>query len=219
MLAEEKPKFSVESDLHPDSRTIDANEILLNPDIEIVRDDRKTRKRDIDKPKGDEIEATVVEITNPSNETATTESTVVNPSINASNEHEAIVSTTTEQDITTSIAPSTDSSTVSTIETTTISNEPIPIKTSTSASNFQPAYGYFYGNSANENADYIYFTTTDSIEQIPTSSDSSIPSKSKLIRDRHDSGSFNPSVQYEYQNYRYKVDDHFIPIVGQKQIF
>lgn len=103
--------------------------------------------------------------------------------------------------------------------------------------NFEPASGYYYGGQPNPNADFIYFTTTATppnenggsvqTQTVQTVPDSSSANKTPdLIHhsdtpfDRNDvTGMFKPSIQYEYKNYRYDVDEHFVPIVGLKQIF
>lgn len=87
---------------------------------------------------------------------------------------------------------------------------------------FQPIYTFYYGGEPNENADTIFITTTDqpSTENVISSSSSSSPSLiHNSLDERNDLNDFKPSIQYEYKNYRYDVDEHFIPIVGEKQIF
>lgn len=192
-----KPKFSLEDEFDDNSRVIEANEILLNPSVGVVGDDRKNRKRNVEKANeisGDEVIATVVELTNLTNSTNMTSTTEILATTDAT----TASGTSTTEESTTSISTTTD----------------VPLETTTDG-HFKPI-GYYYGNSAFGNIDAIYFTTTNPVQEPSTLSTTNQPN---LIHDRSDSSSFSPSVQYEYQNYRYNVDDHFIPIVGQKQIF
>lgn len=178
------------------------------------RGDRKTRKRNIDskrKTNDDEIEAFVMEITDPSDDTTTTEPTVI-PSTDPITE---IIAATSTPAATDTIEILNDS--------TTKQSETMPVELSsvlaTMPTNigvdngFKPISGFYYGGTPNENANSIYLTTSRPLEIAETVPKADAPSHSA------DSNRFRPSVQYEYQNYRYPVDPHFIPIVGLKQIF
>lgn len=201
---DDKPKFDIDADeLSYPSKTTDKNVSFLNLN---VRDDRKNRKRDIEQKNQteDEVVATVVEIT-------TTESaadTTANPT------SELAVDSTTETIATN--APTTSETITQTISTTTPSTTEATSSAATSGvdSGFQPILNFYYGGTPNENANFIYFTTAEpDLDLAPPTDNSNTPN------DRNDLGEFKPSVQYEYRNYRYDTDSHFVPIVGNKQIF
>lgn len=108
-------------------------------------------------------------------------------------------------------ASTTDSIDLSSYESTT--NEPdAPVVSSTAQPNvwIEPTMNYYTGGSPNANANYIYITTMYP-EPLSSDVDSSIS--------RKNTNEFKPSIRYEYKNYQYDVDNHFIPIVGIKQIF
>lgn len=110
-----------------------------------------------------------------------------------------------------STTDSTDSTDLNSYESTT--NEPdIPIVSSTMQQNvaIDPTMNYYTGGSPNDNVNSIYITTMYP-EPLSNDVDNSILRKNP--------NKFKPSIQYEYQNYPYDVDNHFIPIVGIKQIF
>lgn len=65
--------------------------------------------------------------------------------------------------------------------------------------------GYYYGGHPLPNAELIFITTTDG------------PSSEKATAS--ESAKFQPSIQYEFTNYRYDPDRHFVPIVGTRQIY
>lgn len=180
-------------------KKIEKNVGLLNLN---VHDDRKTHKRDIEhKTKtDDEVVATVVEITDADIDDTTTVASTSEPIVDSTTQ---IIETTEK--------------TTETLESTT----PSPATSTTQQTNsqlvnpgFQPILNYYYGGTPNENANYIYLTTSAPNEEITASTEN--PNK---FYDRNDFGEFKPSVQYEYRNYRYNTDSHFIPIVGTKQIF
>lgn len=177
-----------------------------------VRDDRKSHKRDIvHKTKiDDEVVATVVEIID--------ETTTVTPT------SESIADTTTEpsESSTTEMAPEKMETTTPTIPSSTSTELPSSTTDTSAASIVDPSstvdsgfhpINYYYGGTPNENANYIYFTTPEPLQQfeLPTQSPDT-------ISERYDWGDFQPSVQYEYRNYRFIPDNHFVPVVGKKPI-
>lgn len=94
--------------------------------------------------------------------------------------------------------------------------------------NLQPinVFGFYIGGRPNPDADTTYFTTTESTKGVTTIADSSSTAKSDdkppLIQNSNAEATnriFKPSIPYEYKNYRYDVDEHFVPIVGLKQVF
>lgn len=203
---DDKPKNDVDENLLGDSsKKTDRYVGLLNLN---ARDIRKTHKRDIDhKTKTDEVVATVLEITDVDiDETSTIASTsqpVVDSTTQPSEAEVATANETNEKEMetTTALAPS---STMQTTTTTTSDIDP----------GFQPILGYYYGGTPNQNANNIYFTTTSPLEELASPKDDAI-----TVLDRNDYGDFKPSIQYEYHNYRFNSDSHFVPIIGTKQIF
>lgn len=73
----------------------------------------------------------------------------------------------------------------------------------------QSASGEYYGGTPLDNADFIYITTTDGPTPLAISATGSYNIQN----------AFRASVPYEFANYRYDPDQHFVPIVGNKQIF
>lgn len=188
-------------------------------------DDRKTRKRNIDpklKTVDDEFDAFVMEITDPSDEVTPTEP------MQTTDATTETVASTMETATATTISPviGTDS-TESPIESSTaahahttpaqLANVMATMPTLIGADvGFKPMLDFYYGGTPNEHANSIYLTTSKPLEI----ADTSTPHTNTAPLHRPTSSNrFRPSVQYEYQNYRYRVDDHFIPIVGLKQIF
>lgn len=108
-------------------------------------------------------------------------------------------------------ATTTDSTDLSSYESTTTGPD-VPVVSSTTQPivGIEPSMIYYTGGSPNANANYIYITTMYP-EQLSNDADNSIS--------RKESNEFKPSIQYDYQNYPYDVDTHFIPIVGIKKIF
>lgn len=108
-------------------------------------------------------------------------------------------------------ATTTDSTDLSSYESTSTGPD-VSIVSSTTQSNvgIESSMNYYAGGSPNANANYIYITTMNP-EPLSNDVDNSIS--------RKESNEFKPSIQYEYQNYPYDVDTHFIPIVGIKKIF
>lgn len=187
-------------------------------------DDRKTRKRNIDpklKTTDDEFDAFVMEITDPSDVITTTEPI---QATDASTE----MDTSTMAAATTITSTSVTDTTETPIETTTaeqvhttpaqLANVIATVPTLIGADMaFKPMFDHFYyGGTPNENANFIHLTTSNPLEIVEASTTHT--NTSPLHRPTS-SSRFRPSVQYKYQNYRYPVDDHFIPIVGLKQIF
>lgn len=175
---------------------------------------RKTHKRNIDpkrKTNDGEIDAFVMEITDPSDDPTATESTVI-PTTDPITE---VIATTSAPTATDTIEILHDS--------TTQQSETMPVELSsvlaTMPTNigvddgFKPILDYYYGGTPNENANSIYLTTSKPLEIVEVAPNPVVPS------DSADLNRFRPSVQYEYQNYRYPVDKHFVPIIGLKQIF
>lgn len=200
-------KASVSSDLDDKPKLIaDTNQSKLSDkNVSVLNDDRKTHKRDIEHKNKteDEVVATVVEIiiTEPSETTTATSPTTTEPGID---------STTTES--TNTIATETTETTTQTVpETTSSTTESTSAQISVIDNGFQPILDFYYGGTPNENANFIYLTTSK-----PDLSPTDSPNTSN---DRSDSSIFKPSIQYEYRNYRYDTDSHFVPIVGTKQIF
>lgn len=189
--------------LSESSKKTDTNVGLMNLH---ARDNRKTHKRDIEhKTKTDEVVATVLEITDV-DETSTIASTNQPIVDSAAQPTETEVETATETneketeilETTTTLAPST------TMQTTASIVDP----------GFQPIIGYYYGGTPNQNANNIYLTTPSPLDELAPP-----PDDANSVLDRYDYGEFKPSIQYEYQNYRYNPDSHFVPIVGTRQIF
>lgn len=183
--------------------------------------DRVTRKRDIKLSKwsklsdlvaSGEVSAQVIEIPDP-NRNVTAPNTITDDSNDTvtpidgfeteTNDNETTV-TTTESAATT--PDDTDAASTEEIQVINIPVEPIIL---------------YYGGQPNANANTIYITTTEA-SAATDASQSSISNPNSIendVVDRTDFSEFRPSVQYEYRNYRYDVDNHFIPIVGHKQIF
>lgn len=203
----DKPKFdSNEDDYDTDTNNIDENSQYLGETSDGKKDNRKTHKRNINAKNrtDDEVEASVMELIEGNEQTtlseASTESMLDQTTENVelstvpdNNGAETSMETTTVQ-----IIPSTSENILPTIPTDVDINHA-----------FQPIVNYYYGGMPNNNIDQIYLTTSQ-----PEVSNTVDPSP-----DRVDSIDFKPSIQYEYRNYRYNVDDHFIPIVGKKQVF
>lgn len=195
----DKPKFNFdENDLDSTS-----NNEQERKKSNIRGDTRKSHKRDIEQKNQteNEIAATVVEITDVDIVDTTTVASITEP----------LVDSTTKTE-----TPDLQTTTVETTETTTqpIPTVPIvPIPSTTTETN-AAIVGFYYGGSPNENADYIYFTTSQ-----PTQNLAPPTENPNVAKDRSDFRDFRPSIQYEYRNYRYNTDPHFIPIVGTKQIF
>lgn len=197
-------KAPVSSDLDDKPKLIaDTNQSKLSDkNVSVLNDDRKTHKRDIEHKNKtqDEVVATVVEIiiTEPSETTtATTE-----PGID---------STTTTESTNTNAMETIETTTQTVPETTSSTTESTSAQISVIDNGFQPILDFYYGGTPNENANFIYLTTSK-----PDLSPTDSPDTSN---DRSDSSIFKPSIQYEYRNYRYDTDSHFVPIVGTKQIF
>lgn len=203
----DKPKFDSD-DYDTDTNNIDENSQYFEVKSDGKKDNRKTHKRNINAKNrtDDEVEATVMELiegneqTTISEEGASTESmldqtteNVESSTVPDNNGSESSMETTTVQ-----IIPSTSENILPTIPTDMDIDHA-----------FQPVVNYYYGGMPNSNIDQIYLTTSQ-----PEISNTVDPSS-----DRDDSIDFKPSIQYEYRNYRYNVDDHFIPIVGKKQVF
>lgn len=172
--------------------------------------DRKTHKRDIHEHllsanRDDrEVPADVMEITKPLSTDESTENvTVAEPTSESQPSPET---TTTIQPETTIIDETSEKP-----ETTT--ELPLP------DFEFKPIYTFYYGGQPNDIADQIYLTTSDaeqSTESMPLASTSS----PKLLHNSNENrNEFKPSIQYEYKNYRFNIDEHFVPIVGTQQIF
>lgn len=113
----------------------------------------------------------------------------------------------------------------STFEPTTIAPEITTVTEQTGTTfsqiEFQPIYAFYYGGQPNEVANQIHITTANPVQSTETTE--ATTSKPKLIHNsidnRSDRSEFKPSIQYEYKNYRFDVDEHFVPIVGPQQIF
>lgn len=197
---------------------IDSANIIADNETNVVRDeiDRKTHKRDILKQylrrnRDDrEVPAEVMEISKPmSNQT--TENVIAA-------ETTARPETTTEA---TTMAP----------QTTTVTETTGTTETSTAflppTFEFKPIYAFYYGGQPNEIANHIYITTSDPVQSTESTKTAATPSTTtaspKLvhnsIENRIDRNEFKPSIQYEHKNYRFDVDEHFVPIVGPQQIF
>lgn len=206
----DKPKFDLdEDDYDTNTNTIDEEDSQYSGvALDNRKDNRKTHKRNINAKNrtNDEVEATVMELID-GKEPATTSEAVTST--------ESMPDQTTEN-IESTIVPDNNGAETS-METTTVQIIPstseniLPtLPTDVEITHgFEPIVHYYYGGTPNNNIDHIYLTTS----QPEISTSASQPS------DRVDSIDFKPSIQYEYRNYRYDVDNHFIPIVGEKQIF
>lgn len=179
-----------------------------------VQDDRKTHKRDIEQKNRteDEVVATVVEVIATGASETTTETTIpttnepiVDSTTEPTNTNAPETMETTTQPISTEAAPTAAAAASSTTQTTSASISVVD-------PGFQPILDFYYGGTPNENANFIYLTTSQP-ELVPTTQ------KPNTANDRSDTNAFKPSIQYEYRNYRYDTDSHFVPIVGAKQVF
>lgn len=203
-----QPTDKIRSNLAGDDDITKTNLIDYN-DTNIMENkiDGKTRKRDIqeyrlaDDRDDREIPAEVVEIIGPSKMTE--------------NVTQAITTTTNSEVITGSTTTQPELST--TTETT--------VTARTSDFPFKPIHTYYYGDQPYENANQIYFTTTDSTqttETIQTAMPSTTTSSPNLFHNTTENRSvrnaFKPSIQYEFKDSRFDIDEHFVPIVGPKQI-
>lgn len=155
-------------------------------------DDRKSHKRDIaHKTKtDDEVVATVMEIAG--------ETTTIAPTT------ESIAGTTTEPSESSTIEMASEK-----VESTTASVPSSTAETSAAAmvdTDFQPL-NWYYGGTPNENANYIFFTTSSPL--LDNQSPTQIPDS---ISERYDWGEFKPSLQYEYSNNRFIPANHFYPV-------
>lgn len=192
----------------------------LDPNVSVfnlnVRDDRKTHKRDIEhknQTDGEAVVATVVEITDLAAAATTTMPTSTTAPI-------SLVQTTTEIPEMQTAAPATTTTTPAAINTPSTSTSPSPSTSTTPTENsptqsgFQPILNVYYGGAPNEYANSVYFTTSEPTENLEQPTE-----KPQSASDSNDFGKFRPSIQYEYRNYRYDTDNHFVPIIGAKQIF
>lgn len=209
-MAGDKPKLDIDTNDLLDGLTkkSDKHVGFLNLN---VRDDRKTHKRDIvHKTKtDDEVVATVMEITDD------IKTTTVCPTSEPATDSTTAAATTEPSELATT------EKTTENIEATTPASPPastIPSSTTEApfASAVDPGFqpiGVYYGGTPNDNANYIYFTTPAPSQEIesPTQSPNS-------ISERYDWGAFRPSLQYEYRNYRFIPDNHFVPVIGTNQI-
>lgn len=179
-----------------------------------VRDDRKTHKRDIvhkNTKTDDEVVATVMEITDdiktttvcPTSESVT-DSTTATPTPTEPSELATTEKTTENIEATTSSPPQTPSSVPSSTTEAPFASAVDP--------GFQPI-GFYYGGTPNDNANYIYFTTPAPLQEIESPTENS-----NTINERYDLGAFRPSLQYEYRNYRFIPDNHFVPVIGTNKI-
>lgn len=104
-------------------------------------------------------------------------------------------------------ASTTESTDLSSYESTTNEADVTIVSSTTQQSvDIESTMNYYTGGSPNAEVNNIYITTT-----LSNDVDNSISRKK--------SNEFKPSIRYEYKNYPYNVDNHFIPIVGIKQIF
>lgn len=113
------------------------------------------------------------------------------------------------------------------MDTTTIdSTEATPVTTQMPSEkpmivSFKPI-AFYYGGQPNSIADTIYFTTIDPPNEQTTNDNDGTQAPNLFhgtAENQDDNGKFKPSIQYEFKNYRFDVDEHFIPIIGPKQIF
>lgn len=197
----------------------DKNVSFLNLNM---RDDRKTHKRDIahKNQTEDEVVATVVELiatepsqTDTTTDASTSESSVDPTTVSTSSNAPETTETSTQPLPPTTVAPPPPAATTTTPATTT---EATSASISVVDPGFQPILDFYYGGTPNENANFIYFTTSKPADDLQPPTEIPNPSSAN---DRSDKNDFKPSIQYEYQNYRYDTDTHFVPIVGTKQIF
>lgn len=229
----DKPKFDLISDNELNDQwndqSNDVQTVEPDPNVSVfnlnVRDDRKTHKRDIEHKNQTDIEAvvaTVVEITEmaaPTTITTTTAtaSTAYTPAIESLVQTATEIPETEQTSATASIAATT--SLPLSVTSTSSTTAPPPSTTSTTEnspnqSGFKPILNVYYGGAPNEYANYVYFTTSEPAQNFEAPTE--MP---QLASDRNDYGKFRPSIQYDYRNYRYDTDNHFVPIVGAKQIF
>lgn len=183
--------------------------------------DRKTHKRDIHKSRltnnrsdrdDQEEQANVMEITKPTKPTKPTEST----------ENTTVTATTTAQPQMTTESTSMAPETTTVTETTAIANEfPTP------QYEFKPIYAFYYGGQPNVDASQIYITTSEPMQPTETIQTTVMPAVTtstpelihNSIENRNDQKDFKPSIQYEHKNYRFDIDEHFVPIVGPQQLY
>lgn len=207
-----------------DAQTNDGKTVEPDPNVSVfnlnVRDDRKTHKRDIEHKNQTDVEAvvaTVVEITTEMAAATADTTTILPPTTAFTSAIDSLVQTTTDipemqtvaaaPTTTTANTPSTSTSTSSPPSTTTNDNSP-------SQSGFQPILNVYYGGTPNEYANLVYFTTSEPSENLEPPTE-----KPQTASDRNEFGKFRPSIQYEYRNYRYNTDNHFVPIIDGKQNF
>lgn len=225
----DKPKFDLitDNELNDqwDDQSNDGQTGEPDPNVSVfnlnVRDDRKTHKRDIEQKNQTDVEAvvaTVVEITEMAAATTPSAATTAAPTSAIG----SLVQTTTEiPEMQTVAVPATTTTTAANTSSTPTSPPP-PTSTSTTSttesaqgqSGFQPLLNVYYGGAPNDYANLVYFTTSEPAENLEPPTE-----KPQMASDRNDHGKFRPSIQYEYRNYRYDTDSHFVPIVGAKQIF
>lgn len=184
-----------------------------------VRDDRKTHKRDIlhKNQTEEEVVATVVELTDVDAIQTTTDASTNEPSTDTTTDlPDPTTTTTISATAATTLPPDTPETTTQPISITTpTTTAEIPTSASVIDTGFQPLLNFYYGGTPNENANYIYFTTNEPTQDLAPSTENPI-----VAHKRSDhSGDFKPSIQYQYRNYRYDTDSHFVPIVGTQQIF
>lgn len=199
--------------------------IVGKEDMNVVGEiDRKTHKRDIHEHRWHyerddrEVTATVEEITKPLPTTEAVETTTAQTEIITGSTTIVPETATVTTDTTIGTTIGTTTTTFGTTETTTES----PPLFLPPTFEFTPTHTFYYGGQPNENANQIYITTSDpeqSTETMPSIVRSSPILFHNSIENRSDQNEFRPSVQYEYRNYRFDVDEHFVPIVGPQQIF
>lgn len=187
--------------------------------------DRRTQKRGIDRRNFVELFHNSEESEEAKVEEISVEKEQNSPEISTSGSlggYESVPSdiiTTTESSVTsatddienisiTGSNPTSESETVSTAIATEIENVQQEVSTESKESTElveaakQPEvhFGSYYGGQPLPNADFIFITTSD--KPVPASSQTE----------------FRPSIQYEFTNYHIEPDQHFIPIIGFKEI-
>lgn len=218
----DKPKFDLvtNNELNDQWNDQPNEDQTVEPDPNVsvfhlnVRDDRKTR--DIENKNQTDTEAivaSVVEIT--TQKSASEMAATMASTTTSASPSESLVQSTTAATAATSTAstalPIPVTSTSTPTPPTTTSTE---IASTTQSGQFQPILNIYYGGAPNEYADYVYFTTSEPAQNLEPSTENP-----QMASDRNDINKFRPSIQYEYRNYRYDTDNHFVPIVGTKQIF
>lgn len=177
-----------------------------------VRDDRKTYKRDIEHKNqmdGEAITATVVEITEMTS--TTTSAPAGESTIRATTENPEMQTTT----VATTAATTTATSIPITIRPTSTTTLPPTTEVSTAEnSELQPISSAYYGGAPNVYANLVYFTTSEPVQNLESPTENP-----HTASDRSDFSKFRPSIRYDYQNYRYDTDNHFLPIVGAEHFF